>query len=183
MKNRINFNKKYKLHYCCDREDSLLPMMQNIFFDKGNAVASDGHILIIAPLEEICNFPIDQKELLDGKFLHRSQYEKILKFDFAEVQEDGIVCKTVSKENSKVVMSETKFLFQMVEKYPDYKKIITDEKESVEQIGLRPNFIIDLSEAAGNKDMIFTFNSPNKAIRVDFEDSNIRGIIMPFMII
>ena len=82
---RVNFYKQFQLNKACANDD-LRPVMNHVFFKNGYAYATDAHIAVKAKLEDICNFPPDQIEMLEGHLLHRKHYEMIMKADFAQVE-------------------------------------------------------------------------------------------------
>ena len=65
---RINFNKNAKLHEICAIDELSL---WYVYFDEGNAVCSDGHIMAVFKIAEISTIGQEQIEL-EGKFIHRS---------------------------------------------------------------------------------------------------------------
>lgn len=172
--NRINFEASYKLHLCCDKKSK--NYSKYIYFDGDLAVATDGHVLIIIPINEICNLSEDQKELLSGKYLDCISYENILKFNQIEITEKGIVAKKATKTGG---VSTEEFTFADDVRYPNYKAILTDHKSPVSEIGIDPIRLSNLSKAAGDKIAYLTFNGAEKAIMVHFLESEAKGLIMP----
>jgi len=172
---RYNFLKNVKLWKACEDEDTFRPVLHDIFFDGDNAVASNGHIMAIAPLIEICNLqPLDIGKL-NGKLLNSMSYKKIVSYDFiSEIDDDGITC---TKD-----FETAKFLFDKSgSKYPNYKDLIPDKSLELDRISFKPISLMNLCEALGGKDnaVILDFYGASKGIKVTFSDSNKHGLLMP----
>ena len=74
---RYNFNKNAKLYKVC-ADDDFRPTMCNVFFDSGKAVASNGHTMIVAPINQISNLNDDMIDKLNGKLLNGKSYKNFL---------------------------------------------------------------------------------------------------------
>ena len=113
---RYNFDKNARLDLVCAKELDCRIMMQCIFFEGGKAVASDGHAIIVASLEEISDLQPDSVEKLNGKYLHSQAFRKILDYKYIDkIDDEGII---VSNGNN---CFSVKFLFAKLEcGYPDY---------------------------------------------------------------
>ena len=70
-----NFNKKCKLHLACSKKDLYRPIMNHIYFDKGSAIATNGHILAMLNIKECSDFTDEEIEKLDGKLIHGKKIE------------------------------------------------------------------------------------------------------------
>ena len=53
-KNIYNFNKNAKMNLLCPK-DELRPVLNCIYFDEGNAIATNGHVILVSPVKEISN--------------------------------------------------------------------------------------------------------------------------------
>ena len=141
---RINFNKNCKMHLACS-DDDLRPVMQYIYFKGGYAYASDAHILIKNKISEITELITeDQLNILDGKYLHKSSFQKILTYDTIRITETGIECITG--------YSTIEFKFSTDEslKYPSTEvKIakIKEENSSLSRISLNANLYYKLYQS------------------------------------
>ena len=90
---RYNFDKKAKLYKVCNLNDDFRPTLGNIFFDNGKAVASNGHTMIVAPINQISNLNDDMIEKLNGKLLNGRSYKKLLEYEFiSDIDDEGIIC-------------------------------------------------------------------------------------------
>lgn len=89
-----NFDKRYPIHMACGRCDNIRTSMQYISFQYGYAYATDSHILVRARLTDISTFDEQDLALLEGKFIHWSNYRKIIKSKGeVTITEDSIIVK------------------------------------------------------------------------------------------
>ena len=94
---RYNFDKNIHLDLVA-YHDEFRPVMQCIIFDNKCAVASDGHILIVAPLTEISNLHDDDIDKLEGKRLNYKNFKILTKYAFiTDISDEGI---TVTNDNT-----------------------------------------------------------------------------------
>jgi len=166
------------MHVCCSNDDFQYAL-QHIYFHEGKAIATEGHVLIIVPISEISTFPEEQIKLLEGKFLHFSQYKEILKYDFAEITDQGIVCKTFYNKNANMVMNEMKYPFIDGISYPSYKKILPNGINKIDAIALNIRLFNMISQACGIDAISMTFQSKGDPILIEFLHSEAIGVIMP----
>lgn len=71
------FYPNFKIHKVCS-DDELRPVFGYLYFKDGNVYATDSHIAIAAPLSTISNFTDEEKELIEGKLIHATQFAKLL---------------------------------------------------------------------------------------------------------
>ena len=116
---RYNFNKYAKMNLLCPK-DGLRPVLACIYFDEGNAIASDGYVMLVTPVSEISNLSDEDIEKLNGKLIDCNDYKDLLKFDVIKVESDGIV--GIAKTGA-----ETKCLFRDYH-YPNYKAYLEAKK-------------------------------------------------------
>lgn len=173
--NRYNFNKNIKLHTVCANDD-LRPVMECVHFKDGNALASNGHILIYADMKEISTFSDEDIAKLNGKYLHAKQFKEIVKRDFVIVEEDGITVKDD--------FYQLKFLFMKDLRYPNFDNILSDLDTNKKQRGV---VLIDarrLNIVAGsigeNRTRLY-MSEGSKAMKIEFPQKNSIGLIMPIM--
>ena len=173
---RYNFDKKAKLYKVCNLNDDFRPTLGNVFFDNGKAVASNGHTMIVAPINQISNLNDDMIDKLNGKLLNGRSYKKLLEYDFiSDIDDEGITC---TKRFQTV-----KFLFdKLCGKYPDYNSVFPTKMGSVPYIGLRGKCLYELCESVGQKYAKIEFSDTTGAAKVSFRDSDIKGIIMPALV-
>ncbi len=172
---RRNFSKNAKLYKVC-ADDDFRPTMCNVFFDSGKAVASNGHTMIVAPINQISNLNDDMIDKLNGKLLNGKSYKKLLVYDFiSDIDDEGITC-TKGFET-------VKFLFDKCSgKYPDYNSVFPTKMGSVPYIGLRGNSLCKLCEAVGQEYAKIEFSDITGAAKVSFRDCDIKGLIMPALV-
>ena len=80
------FYPQYKLHKVCVY-DALRPVMGYLCFRNGNVYATDAYIAIAAPLSLVSTFSDEEKELLEGKLIHATQFSQLLKMRETYVKE------------------------------------------------------------------------------------------------
>ena len=183
--NAYNFLKGAKLHLCCSNDD-FRPAMNNIYFDEGHAIASDGHILICADLHDISNLNDEDIEKLNGKLLNAASYKELLKYPTIHITNTAIeATKPLGVWGS---MDES-FKFTEDTTYPNYKSVLDDirvpEKED-EQVpktfntGLNIKSLKRLADAVSSDFVDLRYTSRHGAIEVIFNLMyDIKAIIMP----
>lgn len=83
----MNFFKEYKLFAACDKADSTLNgNTERVYFEHGNAYATDGHILIRVPLSYCTPFEEEQRQALNGFCVHAKILKLIYGFDVVTVE-------------------------------------------------------------------------------------------------
>jgi hypothetical protein len=169
--NRYNFNKSAKLNLLCPN-DSLRPSINCIYFNECNAIATDGHALLVVPVKEISTLTDEDIDNLNGKLIDRNDYKDLLKFDVIRVEIDGIV--GIAKTGA-----ETKYLFRDYG-YPDYKAVINGVRvcDKTQTISFKGAHVAKLCEIMDTQFITLEPNG-NGAIKVSFEDSDANGLIMP----
>lgn len=185
-KERRNFIKKYAIAQVCD-DDMYRPAFAFVLFKDGNAVATNGHILVKASLNTITPFTDEEIALLNGCIIEGKVLDHITKtFSEVHVTENGIEC---SFETTKVIYALKKESECDAVKYPKYEAIFNEDKkgEAVETIGMCAAYLNRLSKAmgiTGNESLKFSFRGERKAIFVTRNTAysdGIEGVIMPVM--
>ena len=141
------------MHLCC-ANDTLRPVMNNIYIEDCIAYATDGHILVANHLDECTTFDSSQAELLNGKFIHRSDYAAILKHNIVIIKEDGILAINGTRE--------TKYFFNKdCGKFPNGKLIIDQiekkEPAPVSKIGMNISFLDRIKKGLSNGQRVALF--------------------------
>lgn len=116
MKKQKNF--KRKVSKICGN-DEVRTILQYIYFEDGNLICTNAHILLIQSLKEH-NFTDEEIEILNGKFLHKNVFDAIYKHDYVTVNKKGFKCVTGEVE---CVYS---FSESPIGKYLEYKSVIPD---------------------------------------------------------
>ena len=169
-KNIYNFNKNAKMNLLCPK-DELRPVLNCIYFDEGNAIATNGHVILVSPVKEISNLSDEDIEKLNGKLIDGNDYKDLLKFDVIRVETDGIV--GIAKTGA-----ETKYLFKD-HRYPKYKAIMNGVSlhDKTQTISFRGSYAAIMCEIMNTP---FVTLEPNGtgAIGVTFKDSEAKGLII-----
>ena len=94
-KERKNFFKEYKLFAACEKADSTINgHLERVYFEHGNAYATDGHILIRVPLSYCTPFEEEQIQALNGFCVHGKILKLIYGFDVVTIE------KTLTTEDA-----------------------------------------------------------------------------------
>lgn len=184
------FFPNYKLHKVC-ANDGLRPVQGYLFFKDCNVYATDAHMGIAAPLSFVSNFDDDEKELLEGKLIHATQFAQLLKMRETYVKEtsDGVQfeCKTGAGETVIIPLLTEK----QIGKYPNAESVLAEAEKNAKElgtqlprVGFKPSLLADLV-AAMNADIIEFYFANSKCaivVRDQNETNEIRAILMPCLI-
>lgn len=176
MKKRINFNKKCRIDKVCG-SDRFRPTFDLIYFEDGNMIATNGHVLMVLCLYECSTFCEQQINLLNGKYLHKKDYQSLLKEEVIVITEDGFLIKNDGREKT------IKFVNPTI-KFPDYKKLFDRKKGDVNAIGLSASMMNIIASAFPFDTIKLEFTSNREAIyispaRSEYES---KGLIMPCLL-
>lgn len=183
------FYPNFKIHKVC-RKDELRPAMGYVFFKYGNAYTTDSHVAIATPLSTISNFTDEEKELLEGKLIHATQFAKLLTMRNVNIELVGeklyFYCTTQAGETVLIPLLDE----ETIGKFPNVESVMTeaelkakDEKDPINRVGLKASLLADLASAMNADFMHFYFGRKNGAIVVRNNIyPEIRAIIMPCMI-
>lgn len=183
--NTYNFWKGAKLHLCCSNDD-FRPAMNNIYFDEGHAIATDGHILICADIHDISDLNDEDIERLNGKLLNSASYKELLKYPTIRITDTAI---EATKALGVYGSMNVSFRFTEDTTYPNYKSVLDDigvpEKEE-EQVpktfntGLNIKSLKRLADAVSSDFVDLRYTSRHGAIEAIFSPIyDVRAIIMP----
>jgi hypothetical protein len=187
--NTYNFSKRAKLYLCCSRDD-LRPAMNNIYFDDGHAIATNGHIMICADLHDISNLNDEDIEKLNGKLLNGASYKELLKYPMICVTDNAIEAE---KPIGIYGTMKASFEFTKDTTYPNYKSVLDDisvpEDEdkrvpNIFSVGFNTDSLKKIADSVGVELVYLKFFSKSGAVEVFFEDSDItdtRGLVMPLI--
>ncbi len=185
--NKYNFSKRAKLYLCCS-DDCFRPVMNNIYFDEGYAIATDGHILVRARLSEISNLSPEDIEKLNGKLLNAASYKELLKYPDICITDTAIEAK---RPISTYGTMKASFEFTEDSKFLNYKSVLDnicvpeEEEEQVPKIfttGLNVNSLKKLTDSLSVDCVDLRYTSRHKAVEVIFNTvrfPDTRAIIMP----
>ena len=183
------FLPNFKIHKVCGTDD-LRPVMSYVFFKYGNAYATDAHVAVSAPLSTISNFNDEEKELLEGKVIHGSQFAELLKMRSVEIELLGerlcFCCLTKAGETVIIpILDEEK-----IGKFPNIEGLMNkvdkeakDEKLPINMVGLNACSLSAIASAIDAKIIEFYFTQANHAIVVrNAKYPEIRAILTPCFI-
>ena len=173
---RINFNKNAKLHEIC-AIDELRESVEYVYFDEGNAVCSDGYIMAIFKISEISTIGEEQIKLLEGKFIHRTAFKEMLKYDEILVESEFIIAKGKGFDVRLPLKSDIK--------YPDYKHVIahiSSKKGSKERIHINSELLDTLQSCVGGDGSIINMSIGSEGMIVNYPEKESYALIMPKMI-
>lgn len=186
--NTHNFAKRAKLHLCCS-DDWFRPVMNNIYFDNGYAVATDGRILVCAYIEEISNLNPEDIEKLNGKLLNAASYKELLKYPDICITDTAIEAeKPIGIYGSMRVSFEfTKDTTPL-----NYKSVLDnicvpkDEKEQVSKVfttGFNVKSLKRITDAFGTELIDLRYTSRKGVIQVILRGGpwKSKAIIMPLI--
>lgn len=170
---RINFNKNAKLHEIC-AIDKLRESMEYVYFDEGNAVCSDGHIMAVFKIAEISTIGQEQIELLEGKFIHRTAFKEMLKYDEIFIESEFIIAKGKFSDARLPLKSDIK--------YPNYRKVIaynSGRKGSKERIHINSKLLDTLQSCVGSAGSIINMAIGEEGMIVNYPEMESYALIMP----
>lgn len=178
QKNPKNFNKDFPLWKACGLKDNIRTGMHYISFANGYAYATDAHILVKARLTDISDF--DEMDLapLDGKFIHGSNFKKIL-------QSKGIV--NITEEAIEVIENDYSVRYPLLKgiRFPDCEKAMVGSEEITlkKRFALKAHLLNTLSEIMDCGFGIQMTWKSNQMFEVCPVDGNkdIKGVIMTIM--
>ena len=184
------FFPNYKLHKVCV-DDCLRPVYGYLFFKDGNAYATDAHIAIAAPLSFVSNFTDEEKELLEGKLIHATQFAQLLKMreTYVKETENGVQFECKTKAGGTVIIPI--LTEEQIGKFPNVESVIAEADKNAKElctqfsrVGFKPSLLADLVAAMDAKIIEFYFAEPAGAIVVRGHDktNEIRAILMPCVI-
>lgn len=172
---------KGAIHTLCGN-DSLRPVMMNVFFNDGKVVATDAHVIMIQDLRICHGLDEDAIQVLDGKQIHKDNVADLMKCDFFEFYDDCIVGSIKGKK------SKVKAEFEEnPPTYPNYKAVIPSAQDSLEWYAINPTFLEKIHKAAVKLDkdsvgvkMRFTGQSRGAVVSFKgYSESEQMALIMP----
>jgi len=178
---RYNFYKEIKLQNVCET-NKIRPIMECILFDEGNAIASDGHILISCPIELISNLRQIDIDKLNGHLIYKKDFATLVKMSvIKEINENEIIAN--DKDNEEISIKLIKNNFENY-RYPNYKKVLKyflQIKEGKCDVSLNVKDLVRLCSALNQENPIFHINSHDKAVIVKFRKpyESVKALIVP----
>ncbi len=173
-KSRINFPSP--IYLACSR-DLLRPAINHVWFDDGFAYATDANILLRQSFNYI---GLENTHLLNGKSIHQTIFQRILKHNQITITEDGI---RTTEEGSTINYGYANY----EGKFPDCKDILADFTHSVIEytiIGIDHIKLAKLVKAMGLNSQLKIILPPfnTRSIQIvpfDVDKKDMIGILMP----
>lgn len=171
------------LHLVTSTKDSLKEKFEYIQFKDGNFIATDCHILIISPQNEVLPDSIYNDLPKECYFLNTEwQSSKIHKACHFKIENNIIECLDRNLTTLGFLRIITKESFESKYGiYPDVNNIIPECSEAKNQISINPTLLNNLYLANNKNALQLDFSSGNRGIRVKFKDSESKGLIMPIL--
>lgn len=171
-------NFRLKMHLACGTDD-LRPILSHIYFENGFMIATDAHILVKAAIQNFSDLDRSEVDLLNGKFLHRNTFKKLLSCSQVAVTEEGIQDLA------------TKDIYRFADpggKYPNYEAVIPTEASPISEIGINPKTANKLLQVLSCDDVLsikLNFTAANRAIKINGIGDNegaLTCVLMPVML-
>jgi hypothetical protein len=167
-------------------KDATRPAFNYIQFKDGFLNATNGHILIKCPINEILPDSIYNQLPNECYFLANDwKNSKIDKSTIQKIENNLIECLD-KKFNT---MGFLKFLDlenfeKQIGRFPLTDNVWPNEdlKTEIDSIGLNPELLNDLYLANNKSNMKLTFHGKNRAITIKYENSKMIALIMPMII-
>ena len=176
MKTRKNFNRGIRLDKICAVDDFKIPL-HFISFQDGNAIATNAQCLVVAKISEISNFSDEQIEKLNGKYIHRESFKRLIKEDYVQIVDDGFLC--ISDEAKQLIY------FGEVDNFPNVRSLFVADRCELNKIGIDPSKLAVLQACLPYKYSKLEFGK-NKLSTIFVSDAQgafeSKGIVMPFML-
>lgn len=171
------------LHLVTSTKDSFKEKFEYIQFRDGNFIATDCHILIISPQNEVLPDSIYEKLPNECYFLNTDwKNSKIDKSSYFKIENNIIECLNNKCKTLGFLRFITKESFESkFGIYPNVNNVIPDCSEAKNKISFNPILLNNLYLANNRTIMQLDFSSGNRGIRVNFKDSEAKGLIMPIL--
>ena len=115
---RYNFNRSARFDRIC-ANDELRPILNNVLFEGGNIIATDGTMLLCADMNEVSNLSDEDISSLNGKMMYRTNFALMLKYrNLYKIENDGVIVCNTNDDIVKILFSN------MVGTYPNYKDLL-----------------------------------------------------------
>ena len=176
MKTRHNFNRGIRLDAICSQEE-YRTQMGFISFQDGKAIATNAYCLVVAKISEISTFTNEEIEKLNGKFIHRESFKRLIKEDFVQITDDGFLC--ISDNRKQLIY------FSEVEGYPNWKPLFVEKGCSLSNFGIDPKKLLELQSCLPYKKVKVEFGKNERSAIFISDGSGVyesKGLIMPCLL-
>lgn len=171
------------LHLVTSTKDSFKEKFEYIQFKDGNFIATDAHILIISPQNEVLPDTIYNELPNECYFLNNDwKNSKIDKASYFKIENNIIECLDNKFKTLGFLRFITKESFESkFGIFPNVNDVIPNCSEAKNKISINPTLLNNLYLANNKTTIQLDFPSGNRGIRVTFKDSEAKGLIMPIM--
>ena len=170
-----NFNRNVHLELLTANSSCKLAQ-ENILFEDGNAIMTNGYLLVIAPIKEISTLCDELISRLDNKCIHREHFKALLKCDLiTDITENHIIALN-NKIEWHIPFADNR------ENFPLYKNLFpVKETEFNEnhQISFNAIKLALICKVFHQKTPILTFHGDRSPIELRFANRITHGLIMP----
>ena len=174
---KLKINFKGRPDYACST-DKLRPIMNYIYFHKGNMVATDGHILIKIPLH--LSLHQDHSEDLEGYVVHPKQYREIIKHPVVKISKGMITGLSDGYSVDYRLKSAAEIEGNG---YPDYENVTGYKSADINKIGVDSNKFNQISKRFHNTGPLRLQFQERGAIHITLSsDDGQLGILMPYLL-
>jgi hypothetical protein len=163
------------MNLACSKDD-LRPVLQHVYFDSGFMLATEGHILVKAAVQHFSHFDKSEVDTLNGKFIHKNTFKKIIACEQVIITENGV----------QDLATKDVYAFSNVEqKYPNFDSVIPTKVEAIESIGINPKIAATLMKVLSNPEITtikLEFSGVNKGIKITtpgYNEGTIYCVLMP----
>jgi hypothetical protein len=166
-------------------KDQFRPAFDYVFFRKGNAYATNGHILIRQSLAGLLELEPEVCQLLEGKAIYKAQVKDLLKGVEFEFEAESVRC---TLKNGGVI-SAPLHDERRTGKAPNFEAVIPQNLQEIAEIGLNYKLLADLSKAMVLREpdncVHLRFHGPAMGVLVKsmgIPTEHQLGLIMPVML-
>lgn len=167
-------------------KDDLRPVLQNVFLDKGKAVATDAHHMVVIDLE-LWGFTDAAKDLVNGYYVDIDVLKELSTVKKGYSIKVGKGSISVYKDGKEQAI-KTLHLQEAASsgtKYPNYEGVMPTTAESINRFSIDAKYLVNIQKIYKSIFNSITDGSyiqcygHNRPIVVKTENSKFYGLIMP----
>ena len=169
-----NFDRNIRLDLLSTNNE-FRPVFENILFEDGNAVVTNGYFLIIAPIKEISSLHYETISKIEGKCIHKSHFKELLKCDYIT----DVTDKHIIELNNGIELHIP--FANNPEQFPEYKYLfpIKETEFSEHQIKVNIKYLALICKVFQQYFPTLIFHGDRSPIELRFANRITRGLIMP----
>lgn len=162
--------RRYELDRVVSTEETR-PGLQSISLQNGKAIATDGHVLAVVPVQ------------MDGDKVDRLSADLLAKARKATSKKDEDII--LANLNGTATLKDGSVLPNTYpdERFPNWENVVPDPASETFAIGVDVDLLVSACKAIGNTKVVLHFSTPQRAMRLtvnDNTDSNEAwAIVMP----